>query len=136
MADVVDFPVRGGDAEVLVFVCDCGCSTFLLRSDGETQCASCDEISVGDGGGWSDHLEDAGEVADGVTIFKDVQDGGSVDFARASAARRAGGDDRSLIMSAGKDGSVSVWGAVDTIERRDWALRRLQDAIEIVEDML
>jgi hypothetical protein len=135
MADVVDFPVRV-EAEVLVFVCDCGCSTFLLRSDGETECASCSEISSGDGGGWSDHLQGAGDVADGVEIFVDIQDGGSVDFARASAARRAGGDDRVMIMSVGSDGGVSVWAAVDTVERRDWALRRLDEMRTIIEGMI
>ena len=137
MADVVDFPVRDrGDAGDRVWVCACGCSTWTLRCDGQSECASCEKISTVEGGGWSDHLAGGGDVDADLEVFEDVQGNGCADFARASAGRTARRDDRALIVSAGYDGGLSVWGDISTAEERDWALERLAQARALVEGML
>ena len=73
---VVNFP----PAEQVIWVCQCGCSTFCLEADGGTHCASC-LMSHPNEGRWERSPESP--VRDpGDDSFASIQGNGSIEFAR------------------------------------------------------
>lgn len=112
--------------EPMLWVCDCGCSTFELLSDGTARCAGCNASHDGMDGGW---LEKAGDkrtkYAEG-DIVADVQGNGSVEFARRRLAKIAADDDVSLLIVAKRDGAVSVWSEAETEAQLKWVKKRIK----------
>lgn len=61
MDKVIQFPVtpkgneaKGGDKDedIIIWVCNCGCSSFRILGDGGLECANCDQPAIGMPGQW------------------------------------------------------------------------------------
>lgn len=118
---------------VKIWVCNCGCTTFELASDGTTTCAACFNVSS-DHGGWAPRPEQASTVPQ-EGQFRSTRGNDSVDFARRFTLRKANAESACVIMSAIDDGSISVWANAETSEQIEWAVRRLEDAVKVLRAM-
>jgi uncharacterized Zn finger protein (UPF0148 family) len=112
-----------------IWVCGCGCSTFMLREDGEAVCAHC-ETEVGeDGGAWLAKIAHADERdPEAAAPFEDVQGNGSPEFCRARMARVATDDDVTAIVVVKQDGRIHAWSEAETRAQLDWVTERLEQA--------
>lgn len=128
MADIVQLH----QPQPMTWVCDCGCSTFSLLSDGTAQCAACDADHEGHGSGWLDRSEDRRTAHEEGDTFADVQGNGSIEFARRRLARIAADEDAVLIVVAKKCGRLSVWSVAETEEQAEWAQRKLKQADDLI----
>lgn len=63
MSDIVQFP----KPQLQIYICECGCSTFNLLSDGNVQCAACD-LWKPDEGGWFNQVSDNRVALEGAGI--------------------------------------------------------------------
>lgn len=128
MADIVQLQ----QPQPMTWVCECGCSTFTLLSDGTAQCAGCDADHEALGSGWLDRSKDRRTPHEEADTFTDVQGNGSVEFARRRLARIASDDDAALVVVAKQDGRVSSWAIADTDDEITWAKARLADAADLI----
>jgi hypothetical protein len=117
--------------EPRIWVCNCGCSTFELRDNGEAACAACQALADVDGSGWASW--DAQSNHDESTAFTDVQGNGSVDFARRRVADMAKSDDAALLLVVRKDGGFSLWSEAETVEQVAWAKRKFRAAAALLK---
>lgn len=107
-----------------IWICPCGCSTFRLIETGEAECAACDRRADGERGGWDTHPSN--QTTSVENPFDIVQGNGSVEFAKARAARRAQEPDAALIAVAREDGTVTIWSAAENPKQIKWAKRQLR----------
>ena len=126
MGDIVSL----SKPERRVWVCDCGCSTFLLLSDGTAECAACDAPADVDGSGWSkwtaESRHEEGEA------FADIQGNGSVEFARRRVAQMASADDAAALVVIRRDGRISTWSEAETEKQFKWVKRKLKAARDLI----
>lgn len=128
MADVVPLI----QPEPLILICDCGCCTYMLQSDGTAVCAACKAPTDQDGAGWLAQAGSAQTRHDIDEVYADVSGNGSVEFARQRVQQIASGDDVALIVVARDDGRTFTWSSANTDERADWAKRRLEQAGDLI----
>lgn len=123
-----------------IWICDCGCSTFELLSNGTARCAACDADHEGVGSGWLDRSEDRRSPHAEKETFADVQGNGSVEFARRRVAQMASDENAVLLVVAREDGSLSAWSKAERAEQFAWAEEKLKQATALVtrkaEDLL
>lgn len=129
MGDVVDLT----PPEALIWVCDCGCSTFHLLSDGVAYCSVCREPVIGSNAGWQDNTISAGEREEPLIPRSDHQGNGSPEFALALARRSANGNDVKLIIVADESSRTRVWAAAETSAQMEWCKERVQDAVGLLD---
>lgn len=117
MSEVVEFP-RAHDEKPGYWVCDCGCWSFMLRSDGVSICAKCqgeasktDEVS-----GWRDRLPippSSEEMASGYP--QNITRMQSSEAARSSTLRSVDGETIALIVVQ-SNGEWRAWfGPTDLV---------------------
>lgn len=124
MADIVHLAAP----KVRIWICDCGCSTFNLVSDGSAICANCEADHEGAGAGWLDRCESRQTRHAETEVFSDLQGNGSIEFARRRIAHMAAGDDVAMIVIARDCGSISTWSKAETVEQDRWMRRKLKQA--------
>lgn len=124
MTEIVNFPAKEKQPEPLIWVCECGCSTFELCNDGTGRCALCNSV-IGDEaeGGWLVPATD--KEWEGDDPVRDVSGNGEPDFARRVTSKRVLEDDVVLVVVVKQDGTVSTWTDIETDEQRAWAKRQL-----------
>lgn len=127
MSDVVKFPTKA--KEPMIWVCNCGCSSFELLSDATARCALCGVIS--ENGGW--HLPDTDAVWEGEHPVREVSGNGDPEFAKRVTTKRALEDDVVLIAVLKEDGLLATWTNVETPEQRDWVDRQLDRVKPMLE---
>ncbi len=128
MSNVVDLHQPDPKA----WICDCGCMTFVVLSDGTFECANCQVISAPDHGGWSDIMQGGLSDKDSAEAFMTVHGGDSVEFTKARLKRLASDDDVECIAVIKSTSKVHVWSAAETQEQVEWTHRRLDDAKDVV----
>ncbi len=111
MTKIVDFPKEKTEEKLLIWVCNCGCVTFELFSDGSAICANCGAVSGN--GGWNppeNASEHNGEV---ISVVRGNGPDEPDDFTRALVARRMA--DPKCVFSTAllEDGTISVWSSYD-----------------------
>ena len=113
----------------MIWVCACGCTTFLMLSDGSGECAACGKEHDFDGSGWV-----AGDDVRGKAdkFFSDVQGNGSVEFARLRVQQMAQGDDVTAVVVLRQDGSIHTWSAIETDEQAQWLSKKLDEAAALI----
>lgn len=116
----------------MVWVCNCGCTTFLLLSDGTATCAACDSLTDGLGAGWLEAKEDRRTETVAHETFADIQGNGSVEFARRRVAKMAMEETASLLIVARKDGSISAWYEAETEDQVEWVKARADQAVALI----
>lgn len=126
MADNVFMMLR----DPLVWICNCGCSTFELRSDGAAACAACDTPQSVDGAGWSSWSAQSAKAEP--ETFRDVQGNGSVEFARRRVAQMATDETAAVVVVVRRDGSISTWSEAETAAQSKWCRRRLKQAADLI----
>jgi len=127
MADIVNL-----NPETRIWVCECGCATFHLRSDGEAECAVCDGTAAAQGQGWFDRLSGKQRDPDLDKPVNDINGNGSVDFARRRMTKLASGDDNAIIIIVEKDGRIRTWSVVETEEQEEWAKEQIEAALDLI----
>jgi len=110
-----------------IWVCDCGCSTFEIMSDGGAKCAACDAPHNVDGAAWS-----AQSVKSEPETFRDIQGNGSTDFARRRVASMATDEAASVVVVVRRDGSISTWSEAETQEQSQWVRDGLMQAADLI----
>lgn len=128
MSNVVQ--LRG--PEPMLWVCECGCSTFELMSDGAARCAVCKADHEGLGSGWLDRSTDRRTHHNEDSSFLDIQGNGSIEFARHRLGQLANDPSATLIAVADAAGGVSVWSAAETDQQIEWAQHKLTQAIDLI----
>ncbi len=121
---VVQFP----EAKRMVWVCPCGCSSFTLLGDGGAECIACDR-PVSEAGAWYETKPEAPKTTE--APFEDIRGDDDTDFARRRARQIAADPDVRLLVSK-SEANVRVWCAIATEEDRQWMLRGLDDAREVI----
>ena len=119
----------------MIWICDCGCSTFNLRDDAEAECAACDALVVGAGQGWYERIADQPKRDPNLEDpTADVQSNGSEDFARRRIASFAHDDDVFCNIVIRDDGTVHVWGRerLETRAQISWMTRKLRIARQMM----
>lgn len=119
MSDVVKFPTK--HKEPMIWVCNCGCSSFELLSDATARCALCGVIS--ENGGW--HTPDTDLIWDGDPPMREVSGNGDPEFAKRVTAKRVLDPGVVLAVVLKENGTISAWTNVETEEQRDWVDRQL-----------
>ena len=114
----------------VIFVCNCGCSTWRLLQDGAIECAACDNRSTTTGS-WYTVQPEAKEF--GGEPFVDIQGNGSVEFARSRLQRMATDPDLSLILLARGNGAIHMWSSAETKKQVKWTLRRFKEAVDLLK---
>lgn len=120
--------------EPMFFVCNCGCSSFFLRDDGEAICTSCDCVMNGVGQGWYDRVT---SMLPRPANLPPVEYSNVGSIAQAMTAKRAGEADVALIVVAKSGGGLHVFSDLlhsegGTQEQLDWLFRRLDQAKEMI----
>ncbi|TNC05553.1 hypothetical protein [Paracoccus marcusii] len=128
MADIVQLQ----QPQPMTWVCECGCSTFTLLSDGTAQCAGCDADHEALGSGWLDRSKDRRTLYEEADTFTDVQGNGSTIFARRRIARIAADEDAAMIVVAKEDGRISAWSIAETEDQVAWAHKKLTQAADLI----
>lgn len=124
MSDVVDFPAT----QPKIWVCDCGCSSFELRSNNTACCALCGVESSE--GGW--YLPDEGLAWDGNEPVREISGNGVIDFAKKVIGKRMSDPDVVLAVIVKDGGAISTWSSIETEEQRKWAHRQLMRVKDIL----
>ena len=120
--------------EPMLWVCNCGCTTFHALSDGTGECAACNSPHDFDGSGWIARTD--GRVYTGNDIFRDVQGNGSIEFVRRRVADLAAGDDVVALVVLRNGGEIHTWSDVETADQVDWLDRRMNDAVDLIKQRL
>ena len=115
-----------------IWVCNCGCNTFLLQDDGAAICANCDEYC--DIGGWK--VSSHGDNEFDGTSFRDVQGNGSVDFAKSRLERLSKDDDAAIVVVVKENGTVHAWSPLETRDQMRWVRRRLYEAYTLIKGLI
>jgi hypothetical protein len=120
---VVAFPGR----PAVIWVCACGCASFLIREDGEAECCACEAICQTDAeAGWYDRVKAGPErAAEKDAPVVDVNANGSVDFARRRVAKMANDPTACIVAVVRSGGEVSLWTCCDGPAQREWGRRML-----------
>ncbi len=113
-----------------IWVCDCGCSTFYVVSDGSAECAACTEVAGVPLGGWKDFDHDKTSEIEHPT--SDVSANGLVEFARRRIVSLASDEDAVLVIVAKSNSWTCAWSEVETPEQMEGVRKRLKDAEEII----
>ena len=131
MTNIVDFPKP--DSEDVVWQCGCGCLSFWLREDGELQCVQCDAIVQADVGDWRVRLPELPEIIEETrpNAVK-VTDLNESSAALSRVLSHADVDHTAIVLVIQKDGGLSTWGSIKTLEEADWMARRLEQAANMV----
>lgn len=127
MSDVVAFPKK----EREIFICECGCVSFLIFDDGSAACTSCENVMSGEVGSW---LEEVKEVSAVDVPEKNISGNGSLDFHLAYMRRQVASDDVAAILVIKTSGQISVWGDAEGEDQRDWLRRYLDSAVEMFRE--
>lgn len=121
--------------EPMIWVCDCGCSTFYLPEASPPRCANCDSSAEsGQGSGWIDCLpqREANKTAD--QLFSGV---GALrhdtNFPRRRILRRLAEETSALVVVGFESGEVSLWSSAETEQQAEWAKSRLALAISMID---
>ncbi len=117
--------------EPLIYVCECGCSSFGLLSDGSTECQNCGTVDAEWHGGWENH-DPVLRGKDASASFTDTTGNGSVDFARARMSRIASDDDCTLIVIAKDDSTVHVWPKAEEQQQLARASKQMDVAMNLL----
>jgi hypothetical protein len=127
---VVPFPRPAPDTAQpqVIWVCSCGCSTFLLEQTGQAYCAACS--STAGSGGWTPPPTD--RMWDGPEPVYDVQGNGSIDFAKRRMLKHAESPDAAAIIIVREDGTINTWANLDTAEQVAWLGRRLEQVMTLL----
>jgi len=130
---VVDFRPKAKEspkAEPHIWVCQCGCSTFELLSDGTVRCPVCESVTESPDGGWynpDNATRWEGEDGD-IGPIQNVCSNGSIEFAQMQVVSYAKEKDNAAVIVFKDDGTVSVWSKVETQEQREW----FKDKLDVV----
>lgn len=111
------------EAPLKIWVCNCGCSSWALRSDGQVQCCNCESVSDRHPGGW--YPDNDADDYEGVPPVSNTQGNGDIGFARARMTRVVKQDDIVAVAAVREDGSVSTWNMCEGEAQREWLSRRL-----------
>lgn len=114
----------------MVWICQCGCSTFYLVGDGSTECAACDTVVSGEQGGWNPPKTT--KEWDGPEPFADVQGDNNAEFARRRMSSLANEADAVAIVVVRDGGTIHAWSSAEGEERITWVERRLSDAGDLI----
>jgi hypothetical protein len=126
---VVTFPTKPRD-EKMIWVCNCGCATFELNSDGSATCRNCREVS--DRGGWKVR-EPEDPTFDGPVSYADA--GNDSDFAERKIKREA--QKANWIICGTYEGRIMSWceGFIETAEQEAWLRKGVDIGLnEILND--
>lgn len=111
------------EAPLKIWICNCGCSSWALRSDGHVQCCNCESISDHRPGGW--YPDSSADDYEGVLPFSNTLGNGDISFARARMARVVQQDGVMAAACVREDGSVSTWNMCEGEAQLEWLGRRL-----------
>jgi hypothetical protein len=117
---VVSFPKR--EPKAVIFVCNCGCASFMLNGDGTATCRSCG--SIADDGGWKVREPDDPNF-EGNVAFADG--GNNDDFAERKIKREA--QKAEWIICGTWEGRIMSWADrfIETPEQEAW----LRNSVDI-----
>lgn len=125
--NVVEFVPKD---ELGYWLCNCGCQTHYVRTDGEVECANCGNLASGPvAGGYL-------KVPEGEFLSEkpdEVQNVVILDSAEASikrVLRRQSSDNIRALVVLWEDGLISTWGRdlTETRAQRGWVRRGLECA--------
>lgn len=126
---VVNFP----SPTPVIWVCECGCSTFELHETGEAVCANCQCTSSASGGAWfEDITKGPARDPDAPPPIADVQGNGSVEFARGRIQQLAAQSDAVVLVVVRECGAVHTWSATETDEQIQWAKRKIAEGEALI----
>lgn len=139
MADIVNLDAARQDyieeETRLVYVCDCGCSTFSLIDDGSAECAHCGAPANAASGGWMSSIEHAPMRAEGASsAFRSVRGNGSVDFVRARLVSIAQEEETDTIIVGQRDGEIALW-TDSSEERYDQLFRHIESIERMIDEI-
>ena len=118
----------------VIWVCECGCSSFNIREDGEAECCVCSQLADADGQGWYDRTKDGHQRSDDLDgPIEDTSGNGSMEFVRRRVAQLATDETAVLLVVAREDGSVSAWSVAETEDQIDWVSEKLEAAMRLVQ---
>jgi hypothetical protein len=124
MGEVVGFK-RPADESRLVWVCNCGCTTFRLFADGHAECAGCETTANGEPEDWRERLP--ATPAEPLQVEPDgfaVKDIGDADVFLKRQAKDAGRIASVVILH--DDALISSWQRSDADP--DWIKTQLDHA--------
>ena len=122
-------------AEKMLWVCDCGCTTFHLFQGEPPRCANCDSLAgTADHSGWTACLPPRMSQKSDTDMFSIVgAPEGDTDFPRRRMARRALEESAAMVVVGFKSGEVAVWSEAACRAQADWVKSRLALATAIVD---
>lgn len=131
MGDVVTLK---SEPELLIRICNCGCTTWLLRSDRLVECARCHELGKGEEWIIDPPARHTKEVGDNEAI-EHITFNGSADFLLSQAKRDAA--DINAVAVIYNSGRTQVWtcGTPQGDEQRAWRDRKVDDVSRMMKGL-
>ena len=125
---VIEFPQQ--EPELGYWLCNCGCQTHYVRTDGEIECAHCGALASGDvGGGWIDLPPPEKMIEDFSGERHHIVALDGPDAAIRRMMKRNPAENASAVIVLWDDGMISTWGQpFGTRDRRGWLRRGLESA--------
>jgi hypothetical protein len=143
MNDVIKFPTPAvPEKEDLVFVCECSCQSFYIKDD-HVECTNCGTVPCVSctGSEWRKVLpvlpEDTSTLKDdGGTVTSKVIDDDVFTMKRFIKGVNEWADNGELaaLMSYNYDGAGKHWLTINTKERKEWVIRRMEEMLEYVRN--
>lgn len=118
------------DDERYIWVCCCGCNTFVLRGDSKVECAMCGCLTPTEQGGW--FAPDTDVEWEGDAPIRDISGNGGVEFARRRMTQLSSVDDASAVIIVRDDGTIHSWSKCETAEQFEWLARKLDQSLEVL----
>ncbi|MGI3168410.1 hypothetical protein ACRARG_04610 [Pseudooceanicola sp. C21-150M6] len=117
-----------------VWVCNCGCSSFRLFSDGVAECCHCCSPVSGATDGWQSETKDAGVRGNASPEKTSIEFNSNADFALYHIRKRVSADDVALIIVAAEDSRTSIWAQAQNMAQKKWTEDRIADAVGLLND--
>lgn len=127
MGEIVEFPA---EEELGYWLCNCGCQTHYIRTDGEVECANCGVLASGLVGGGYLKVPKGEMLAEKPAEVNHVVILDSAETAIKRVLRRQEADNMRALIVLWADGKISTWGRewMETREQRGWLRRGLECA--------
>lgn len=141
MSDVIPFRPRKSpkEQESLVWVCGCGCATFMLNEDGSAVCAACETPANPDAeakefGAWARNPKREVDPDD-EDVFTDIRGtSDTADFGRRHLQQRVMSDTAVAVAVFHGTGDISTWFDSAMSENWRWLRRRCKQWVKLVKD--
>lgn len=130
--NVMPFPVP--NRRRVIWICNCGCTTFYALAAGVIECARCETMQVGERGEWRSALPSLPpQIVEATPGCTNVVAMRSNEDVLQHTASLASVDETAFLIVAQRNGAIHTWDSGDLNDGRiAWIKRKAQQAVDLI----